>query len=231
MKHQVDLPDWAVARGSGLNLFDAIDPRRTALVAIDMQRVFLSAGEAFGNPYALGIVPQVNRLAAAMRAAGGLVIWTRQTVSAEPPRAMPAWQYDVSDPRVARAVETMVAGAHAHELHPSMIVGQDDNVIDKYRYSAFLCPDRMLERMLKAHDIEMLLIAGTLTNVCCESTARDGNMIGYKVMLVADATAAVSDAEHNAALLNVRLTFADVRSTDEICAMLGAALGGASPGQ
>jgi nicotinamidase-related amidase len=222
VKHEVDLPNWAVARGSGLNLFDAIDPARTALVVIDMQRVFLCAQEVFGNPYALGVIPAVNRLAAAMRNAGGRVIWTRQTVSAAPPRAMPAWQYDLSDPRVARAVEAMTTGAHGHELHPAMAVGPDDIVIDKYRYSAFLCPDRALEQTLTEHGIEMLVIAGTLTNVCCESTARDGNMMGHKVILVSDATAAVSDAEHNAALLNLRLTFADVRSTDAVCAMLGA---------
>ena len=231
MKHRIDLPDWAVARGKALNLFDKIDPCWTALVVIDMQRVFISPEEVFGNPYALGIIPQVNRLAAAMQGAGGLVIWTRQTVSAVRPRAMPPWQYDMSDPRVARAVKAMAPGSHAHELHPGMAVGPDDIVIDKYRYSAFLCPDGALEQTLRAHDIEMLLIAGTLTNVCCESTARDGNMIGHKVMLIADATAAVSDAEHNAALLNLRLTFADVRSTDEVCAMLGAGEGFASADQ
>jgi nicotinamidase-related amidase len=221
VKHAVELPDWAVARGSRLNLFDAIDPACTALVVIDMQRAFLCEEEVFGNPYALGIISAVNRLASAMRASGGRVIWTRQTVSAAPPRAMPAWQYDMSDPRVACAVEAMVAGAHAHELHPAMAVGLDDIVIDKYRYSAFLCPDRALEQALMKHRTEMLVIAGTLTNVCCESTARDGNMMGYKVIMVSDATAAVSDAEHNAALLNLRLTFADVRSTEAVCKMLG----------
>lgn len=220
MRHAIELPDWAIERGQALNCFNTIDPPRTALVVIDMQRVFLCAEEVFSNPYALGIIPEVNRLAAAMRAAGGNVIWTRQTVSAEPPRAMPAWQYDLSDPRVALAVAAMEAGSPAHALHPDMVVGSGDLVLDKYRYSPFMCPDAALHRALAAGGVEMLVIAGTLTNVCCESAARDGNMMGYKVLITSDATAAITDAEHNAALLNLRLTFADVRETAGLCAML-----------
>lgn len=218
--HRIDLPGWAVERGRVLNRFDAIEPARAALVVVDMQNVFLAPEEVFGNPNALAIIPTVNRLAAAMRAAGGTVIWTRQTVSHAAPLAMPAWQYDLSVPHVRRAVETMLAGTHSHALHPDMKVAPDDLVLDKYRYSAFLCPGGALRAALEARGIDMLVIAGTLTNVCCESTARDGNMLGYRVIVASDATAAVTDAEHNAALLNLRLTFADVRATSELCAML-----------
>lgn len=219
--HAIDLPDWAVERGSALNRFDTIDPARAALVVIDMQNVFLAPGEVFGNPNALDIIPAVNRLAGAARAAGMPVIWTRQTVSADPALAMPDWQYDLSLPDVRRAVETMIAGTRSHALHPEMAVQPEDAVIDKYRYSAFLCPARALEAELTRRGVDMIVIAGTLTNVCCESTARDGNMMGYRVIAVSDAMATHTDAEHNAALLNLRLSFADVRDTDTIRAMLG----------
>jgi nicotinamidase-related amidase len=218
--HQVDLPDWAIERGSVLNRFDTIDPARSALVVIDMQTVFLAPDQVFGNPHALDIVPAVNRLAAAMRAAGGRVIWTRQTVSHVPPLAMPAWQYDLDVPQVRRAVETMLAGTPAHALHPAMDVRPGDAVLDKYRYSAFLCPARALAQVLEEGGIELLVIAGTLTNVCCESSARDGNMLGYRVIVASDAMAARTDIEHNAALLNLRLNFADVRDSEALCAML-----------
>lgn len=218
--HRIDLPDWAVERGRALNCFDSIDPARTALVAIDMQNVFLAPDEVFGNPNALDIVTAVNRLATAMRGAGGTVIWTRQTVSHEPPLAMPDWQYDLTIPQVRRAVETMLAGTRSHALHAGMAIDPSDLVIDKYRYSAFLCPARALALALEERRIEMLVIAGTLTNVCCESAARDGNMLGYQVIVASDATAAVTDTEHNAALMNLRLNFADVRSSAELCAML-----------
>jgi nicotinamidase-related amidase len=221
--HAIDLPSWAVERGAVLNDFPAIDPARTALVVIDMQNVFMAADEVFGNPYALAIISSVNRLAAAMRDAGGTVIWTRQTVSHDAPLAMPGWQYDLSIPDVRRAVETMLAGSVSHALHPAMAVHPDDPVLDKFRYSAFLCPNQALRKALEARHVDMLVIVGTLTNVCCESTARDGNMLGYKVIVAADATAAKTDAEQNAALLNLRLTFADVRTTDALCTMLEAA--------
>lgn len=222
MVHRVDLPDWAVARGRVLNHVERLDPARTALVAIDLQRVFLSAGEVFGNPYALALVPVVNRLATAFRAAGATVIWTRQTVDHAGARAMPAWQYDLSIPEVARAVATMVAGTPSHALHPDVAVAPGDVVLDKYRYGAFSCPDGALERTLRARGIDTLVIAGTLTNCCCDSTAREGNMRGWRVLLLSDATATLTDAEHNAALLTVRLNFADVRTADEAIALLAA---------
>lgn len=203
-----------------LNSFATIDPARCALVIVDMQRVFVAPDAVFGNPYAVGIVPAVNRLARRMRAAGGLVVWTRETVSGAPGLAMPEWQYDRSIPEVAQALATMAAGAPGQALYPAMEVGAGDVVIDKYRYGAFSCPAGALEATLRAHGVEMLLIAGTLTNVCCESTAREANMRGYKVIVLADATAAATDEEQNAALLNLRLNFADVRCCADVAAML-----------
>ncbi|WP_044563321.1 cysteine hydrolase family protein, partial [Azospirillum sp. B4] len=168
----------------------------------------------------LDIVPVVNRLARAVRAAGGRVIWTRQTVSAAPALAMPSWQYDLTIPFVREAVRVMGAGTPSHALHPAMEVREEDGVVDKYRYSAFLCPAGSLRAELRAHGVDTLLIAGTLTNCCCDSTARDGNMLGYRVVVLADACAAPSDAEHNAALLLLRLNFADVKTVAEVEALL-----------
>jgi nicotinamidase-related amidase len=218
--HKVALPDWAVERGRYLNAFATIDPARTALVVIDMQNVFVAPEAVFGNPHALDIIPAVNKLAAAMRMAGGSVIWTRQTVAAHPPLAMAPWQYDPAIPEVRRALASMMPGSVVHALHPRMSAAPGDPVIDKYRYSAFACPAGGLESVLRERDIEMLLIAGTLTNVCCDSTARDGYMRGYKVVVLSDATAAVSDEEHNAALLNLRINFADVLGHEAVIRML-----------
>jgi nicotinamidase-related amidase len=103
-----------------------------------------------------------------------------------------------------------------------MDVADTDIVLDKYRYGALSCPAGALVRTLKELGTEMIVIAGTLTNCCCESTAREANMAGYKVIVVADAAAAVTDAEHNAALLNLRVNFADVRGLAEVLAMAAA---------
>jgi nicotinamidase-related amidase len=177
--------------------------------------------EVFGNQNALDIVPTVNQAARTLRDAGATVIWTRQTVSDDPKLAMPPWQYDLSIPTVRRAVETMVAGTRSHATHPAMDVRPGDLEIDKYRYGAFMCPAGNLKKALDAYpEIDTLVIAGTLTNCCCDSTARDGNMLGYKVVFLSDATATRTDEEHNAALLTVRLNFADVRATSELAGMI-----------
>ncbi len=220
--HRTRLPGWARTRGAALNDFPALTPGRTALVNIDMQNVFLAEDQVFGNAHARAIAPHVNALSQAMRGAGAPVIWTRQTHTFAPPLAPADWQYDAGKPGVAEAVAALQAGTRGHALHPAVETSPADLVIDKHRYGAFSCPGGELARSLERLGVEMLVVTGTLTNVCVESTAREANMAGYKVIVVADATAAVTDAEHNAALLNLRLNFADVRRTREVLRMVAA---------
>jgi nicotinamidase-related amidase len=222
--HRIRLPRWAIERGAALNDFPALARGRTALVNIDLQNAFLAEGQVFGNAYARAVVPDVNALSQAVRRAGAPVIWTRQTHTLEPPLAPPDWQYDTGKPGVAEAIAALQAGVEGHALYPAIETAPDDLVIDKHRYGAFSCPAGALPRTLERLGVEMLILTGTLTNVCVESTAREANMAGYKVIAVADATAAVSDAEHNAALLNLRLNFADVRRTRDVLAMIEALL-------
>jgi nicotinamidase-related amidase len=220
--HCIELPGWAVERGRRMNRFERIDPARTALLAIDLQNAFTREGQIFGNVYARGILGNVNRLAGAVRAAGGHVVWTRQTIGRAPPLAVPSWQFDVGDPVVRAAIDALTAGADGHQLHGALDVRDGDIVLNKYRYSAFIRDASEIDALLRRHDVEWLIIAGTLTNVCCESSARDAYMMGYRVLFAADATAAVTDAEHNAALLNLCLNFADVRSTEALLTLIGA---------
>jgi nicotinamidase-related amidase len=220
--HRLNLPDWAVDRGRALNNFASLSPGRTVLVNIDMQNVFVAEGQVYASGHARDIVPAVNRLAAAMRAKGAPVIWTRTTHAFEGPFAPPDWQYDLSDPSTAEGIAALQKGALGHALYPRMDVVESDIVIDKYRYGAFTCPAGRLAGVLENLGAEMVLITGTSTNCCCETTAREANMAGYKVIVVSDATAALTDAEHNAALLNLRVNFADVRRAEEVLDMISA---------
>jgi nicotinamidase-related amidase len=217
--HRIEIPEWVEARGRALNHFPTLEAGRTALVNIDMQSAFVAEDQIFGNAHARDIVSAVNSLSAAMRAAGAPVIWTRQTHTFDPPFAPPAWHYDASNPVVAAGMAALAWDAAGHELYPGAQVAPDDVVIDKYRYGAFSCPAGRLDNVLRARGITMLIITGTLTNVCCESTAREAYMAGYKIIAVADAMAAATDEEHNAALLNLRLNFVDVRLTDEVLSL------------
>jgi nicotinamidase-related amidase len=223
--HRTRLPRWAVERGAGMNDFPALSPGRTALVNIDMQTVFLGEDQIYGNRHGRDIVENVNTLSAAMRAKGAPVIWTRSTHTHDGPSAPAPWQYDLSRPGVSEAIAALQAGAPGHGLYAQMQAARSDLVIDKHRYGAFSCPAGRLRRTLQGVGAEMVVITGVLTNLCCESTAREANMAGYKVIVVCDATATLTDAEHNAALLNLRLNFADVRRTKELLAMI-AAMGG-----
>jgi len=63
-----------------------------------------------------------------------------------------------------------------------------------------------------------VLITGVLTNICCESSARDAMTLGFRVAMVADANAARSDEEHRGALYNVMRNFGDVRTSDDLIA-------------
>ena len=117
-------------------------------------------------------------------------------------------------------MEALQAGAEGHALYAGMEVSPGDIVLDKHRYGALSCPAGALPRTLGELGADMVVITGTLTNCCCESTAREANMAGYKVILICDATAAVTDAEHNAALLNLRISFADVKTVAQVLDLL-----------
>ena len=99
-----------------------------------------------------------------------------------------------------------------HELETA----PDDVTLIKNRYSAMISGASTLEPMLRNYGIDTLLIAGTKTNVCCESTARDAMMLDFKVVMVSDCCAALSDEEHLATLETFIQQFGDVMSAAEV---------------
>ena len=68
--------------------------------------------------------------------------------------------------------------------------------------------------------IDTILVTGTVTNVCCESTARDAMMRNFRAIMVTDGNATFTDEEHNAALMSFYLVFGDIMSTDFAIACL-----------
>jgi ureidoacrylate peracid hydrolase len=96
-----------------------------------------------------------------------------------------------------------------------MEVEPQDIRLFKNRYSALISGSSQLERVLRSLGIDSLLIAGTKTNICCESTARDAMMLDFKCVMLSDCTAALSDDEHRSALENVIQQFGDVYTADE----------------
>ena len=106
------------------------------------------------------------------------------------------------------------------ELHPDLIVKPQDETVLKQRFSAFIQGSSGLPEKLRAEGFDTVLITGTVTNVCCESSARDAMMLNFKTIMVSDANAAMTDAEHNATLVSIYSSFGDVMDTDMIIAAL-----------
>ncbi len=113
-------------------------------------------------------------------------------------------------------------GAHHWQLWPALEVLEGDRLVEKGRFSAFTPGTSGLEQALEEDGIDTLIISGTVTNICCESTARDAMQHNYRVIMATDANAALSDAEHAAALKSLAFAFADLRSSQEIAELLSA---------
>ena len=90
-------------------------------------------------------------------------------------------------------------------------------------YSGMLPDSSNLHLVLAQNRIDTLLIAGTATNVCCESTARDASMFNYRVVMLSDGNAAANDEEHAGTLNNFQIFFGDVMTTSEAIARLAPA--------
>lgn len=126
----------------------------------------------------------------------------------------------------ARRVAAMTEGSPGHALWPELDVRPEDETVLKRRFSAFIQGSSDLTARLRARGFDTVLIGGTVTNVCCESSARDAMMLDFRTIMVADCNAANSDAEHNAALAAFWNIFGDVMITDHVIERLRAGAAG-----
>ena len=211
-------------RGGRLHVQDTLDPARSALVVVDMQTAFLKPGLPSEVPEAREIVPNINRLAAAFRAGGrigrlGLHHLRRQYFH----RMVVLPRRHLQPEMAQRIVGQLKEGAEGHSLWPAMDVEDGDMWAVKRRFSAFIQGSSDIEDRLRARGIDTLAVTGTLTNVCCEATARDAMMRNFNVIMVSDGNATYTDAIHNASLTSMSVSFADVMTCDEVIGALSGA--------
>ena len=223
--HTISVPqsitDRVVERRGKEHVYDNLDPRKSALVVVDMQNAFMLPGVAHSLcPMAEKIVPNINRLAQTVRETGGTVIWIKTTFTTD---ALESWStyFEMTSPeRVAKRIEALTADSRGHELWASLDVRPDDPIVEKNRFSAFIQGSSNLEAVLRERGLDTIMVTGTVTNVCCESTARDAMMLNFKTIMVTDGNAAAADADHNASLIAFYLTFGDIMSTDMLIGCL-----------
>ena len=174
------------------------NPAKSALLVIDLQEYFL--------PMLSPIIGNVLSLIESCRSKGIKIIYTR---------------HGHKDPNEDGGMlqkwwgEVITQGTPKWNLIKAMSPLENEPVIDKNRYSAFL--GTTLDETLKYRKIEDLIITGVMTNCCCETTARDAFMKDYRVFFVSDATATMSEDLHLASLKNLAFGFAHVVDTKELC--------------
>jgi ureidoacrylate peracid hydrolase len=212
--------DRMTKRTGKLHPFDVMDPRRTALIVIDMQNYFCKAGHQGEVPKARDVVPNINRLAADVRRRGGLVVWVRNGTRGTRESWSNYHEFLHTPERCERRYAAMDIDGDGYEYWHLNDIRPEDAQITKTRYSAFIHGSSDIERLLRERGIDTLLIAGTATNVCCESSARDAMMLNFKVVMVSDALATHNDEEHNASLSIFYGLFGDVQTVDEAIASL-----------
>jgi ureidoacrylate peracid hydrolase len=218
--------DRVVARRGMEHIFATLDPVRTALVVVDMQNAFMD--EAVGHavcPAARDIVPNVNRLAASVRGAGGRVFWIKTTFDESCERDWSVMQDMATPAGRQRRAAALSEGTPGHALWPALEIQPQDAIVEKFRFSAFMPGASDLPDQLRTEGFDTVLITGTVTNVCCESSARDAMMSNFRVVMVSDGNAAMTPEEHDASLAALYLIFTDLMDTDMLIGLLKPARG------
>jgi len=178
---------------------------KAALLVIDMQDFFLDPASPTFTCGGLAILPTLKRLIGAFRQADRPVIFTRHVHHPDKLDAgIMGWWWQ----------GMCLEGSAESKIHDEIAPLPNEKVIFKHRYSAFYNTD--LETVLRCLQVEDLVISGIMTNLCCESTARDAYFRDYRVFFPADGTGSVNEQMHLASLLNLAFGFAHVTTTEEL---------------
>lgn len=197
-------------KSSGKGFF-TIDPRRSALIVIDMQNAFVAEGAPFETPGARAMIPLLERLIRFAREHRVPIVWT-QSDHRPPYGGLMLRRFPV-----IREQRVLWQGEPSFDMYPHMPQPQEgphEYRIVKHKFDAFFETD--LDAILRYHHVDTVIIVGTATNACCESTARSAFMRDYYVAFPSDANATFDEAMHQATLKNIDLFFGRVMSTEEL---------------
>jgi ureidoacrylate peracid hydrolase len=193
-------------------------PGTTALVVVDVQNDFcspdgVSARKGHDVSAAVEMVPRLEALLDEARTAGVTIVFIQTTHDLTVDS--PVWNTrmgDVDTPAYEPNCFTGSWGADFYVVSPAA----GEVVVNKHRYSAFAGTD--LDMVLRVASIETILLTGVATNVCVESTLRDGLFLDYNVALVADCCAAYAADLHEGTIKNVRGSFGAVLDSTDLAA-------------
>jgi len=217
MEHPSALPqkivNKVVARRGRLHAFESLDPATTALVVID-----LDESSVQGDPVAQHMTAAVNTLAAAVRAAGGVVAWVLSRMDVMPKH----FSAILGEALAQKYFNDGHDGGGGTRLWAGLQPMPGDIRATKSGASAFFPGKCDLKAQLDTHAVDTVLIAGLVTNICCESSARDAAELEYKVILISDALSGQAHGLHEATLATFYRIFGDVRPSAEVVGLLEA---------
>ncbi len=215
-----DLIEGVTKRTGRAHPFDVMNPAKTAFVVIDLQNYFMKPGFQGEVGPARSIVPAVNKLAAAVRSMGGHIVWIKNATNDTRESWSVFHDHLMTPDRRDTRYTSMDTSHEGHKLWAELEAKPEDAQIVKKRFSAFIQGSSTIEEHLRARGIDNLLIGGTATNVCCESSARDAMMLNFKTTMVSDCLATYTDEIHAASLNAFYSIFGDVQTADEAIASL-----------
>jgi nicotinamidase-related amidase len=189
----------------------SIDPARTAVVVIDMQRDFLQPGgfgETLGNDVSLLVaaVEPIKALLASARKKGMLIIHTREghrpdlsdAPKAKVERGAPSMRIGALGPMG----RILIRGEPGHDIVPELYPQEGEPIIDKPGKGAFYATD--LHSILQNRAIESLIVCGVTTEVCVHTTVREANDRGYRCLVPSDCCASYFPEFHEVGLRMIK---------------------------
>ena len=203
-------PDGTSARDSAAaDRTWSLDPATTAVVIVDVQRLFTDMLGAPIEPPLPEVLPKIGGFVSHARRAGATVVLVRSIIAPDPhSRSTLQW------PEFMRA--GLAPGASGTQFDPCLDRQPGDLEIVKQRYSAFF--GTRLDEILREHAIDTVIILGLTTNVCVQSTARDAWQHDYRTIVLADCCAEIGDGSHAASLAWTSRNFGLVCTSNEVCA-------------
>ncbi len=195
-----------------------IVPSNMALINVDMQNCFVE-NSPVAAPGGLEVLERINRLIAACRDAGVLVVHTAHVV--RPDGSNIGVMGEIVPPVNDGVIDK---GAQSAELHGGLDVADGDILLDKPRFGSFHGTD--LELILRARGIDTIVVTGICTNICCETTAREANVRDFRVFFLTDGTATFGIGDltaediQAATCATLGFAFAQLATVDEMIAGL-----------
>jgi ureidoacrylate peracid hydrolase len=208
------------------------DIARSALIVVDMQNDFVHPDGGFAHrarenpeakidmPFLSGTIPQVKRLADAFRKTGRPVVYVAHVLKPDYSDAQfPYWR--VTRGSLSHNRTFIAEGTWGAQIIDELKPQEGEHLVVKKGFGGF--SNTPLDTILRNMDVNTCVVTGVTTCVCVSTTIRGGVEHNYRMILVKDAVAEVHRDTHEAELKTMQRVFAEVKSTDEVVAMLAGA--------